>query len=82
MRYIQPNLDTMMVHPIFTSKLINGYNHQKIYLNLFFRWTSLNPDNNGISGFVAYENCLELFSNGLNDVSCDAIRKYICEFDV
>ena len=52
--------------------------------NSIRRWTANNPDNYGAygAGYYAAENCIEMASDGVNDASCDAYKRYACELDL
>ena len=52
--------------------------------NSIRRWTANNPDNYGAygAGYYAAENCIEMVSDGVNDASCDAYKRYACELDL
>lgn len=51
-------------------------------LTFILRWGNLDNTGGG-NGYSAFENCVEFRTDGLlNDVSCSAVNKYVCEADV
>ena len=50
---------------------------------MFLSWTTNNPDNFGGAGkYFAAENCIEIYSNGVNDKVCTNNAGFACEFDM